>query len=374
MRAGDSQRTGRTFERPDAAGGAGPYYEYRDTATSRFDPFKPEWIMPLRIVADSAPDNPDVAYNQGHLLHQQTFIIGKVNFYWEVGGRKRSAELKTGDSNYITPFVPHSFASRDRAAPGLIVAVTFSGAAKRNSSEFSRIGSAVDNLVGDMRDARAALAAKVHRFRSAESISVEELGSRMVKLGVAEDRAMALSEGRLLPSMEEIEVLSVALCVRPMDLAVTELQPEEEVVVRSGAEVPARLWFAGNFSCCRLKELVRTRHQPELRGFDVEVFACAGGVESGFCHGLYEYLYNYGDQPIELKWADGSNAILYPGDSASVRPMVPHIFGLERSGRTSGQVLVVRVGGSLDASALDDYSRFDPIGRQRLVRETTRWY
>jgi hypothetical protein len=33
-------------------------------------------------------------------------------------------EMKHGDSNHILPFVPHSFTSRNAAAPGLILAVT----------------------------------------------------------------------------------------------------------------------------------------------------------------------------------------------------------------------------------------------------------
>ena len=31
------------------------------------------------------PDNPDVAYNNGHLLFQATFFIGPVNFYYDLG-------------------------------------------------------------------------------------------------------------------------------------------------------------------------------------------------------------------------------------------------------------------------------------------------
>ncbi len=122
-----SERTARVFDRQDRDGNLTPYYEYRDTAMSRLGPFKPEWIRELRMVDDANPDNPDVAYNNGHLMHQQTFFIGEVNFYWALGGKNHCAEMNTGDSNYITPFVPHSFTSRNPDAPGLIVAVTFGG-------------------------------------------------------------------------------------------------------------------------------------------------------------------------------------------------------------------------------------------------------
>ena len=93
MQAERSQETSRVFERKDRAGDLKPYYEYRDTAMSRLGPFKPEWIKELRIVGDADPDNLDVAYNNGHLMHQQTFFVGEVNFYWSMGGKNYCAEM-----------------------------------------------------------------------------------------------------------------------------------------------------------------------------------------------------------------------------------------------------------------------------------------
>ena len=52
---------------------------------SKLGPFKPEWIKELRNVNDSDPRNPEIAYNNGHFLHQLTFFIGPVNFYWKEG-------------------------------------------------------------------------------------------------------------------------------------------------------------------------------------------------------------------------------------------------------------------------------------------------
>ena len=41
---------------------------------SKLGPFKPEWIKELRNVNDSDPRNPEIAYNNGHFLHQLTFL------------------------------------------------------------------------------------------------------------------------------------------------------------------------------------------------------------------------------------------------------------------------------------------------------------
>ena len=103
---------------------------------SRTADFKPEWIQPIRVVKNNSSDNPDVAYNKGHFLHQCTFFIGEVNFYWEIKGIKHCVEMNTGDSNYITPFIPHSFASRNENKLGIIIAVTFGSEVSKSLNEF----------------------------------------------------------------------------------------------------------------------------------------------------------------------------------------------------------------------------------------------
>ena len=52
--------------------------------------------------------------------------VGPVNFYYTVRGERRCRPMSTGESCLITPYVPHSFASRDLSQYSAIVAVTFS--------------------------------------------------------------------------------------------------------------------------------------------------------------------------------------------------------------------------------------------------------
>ena len=111
MRAEESAKSSRVMER-----GGAPYYEYRDTAMSGIALFRPEWIEELCVVDDNDPNNPAVQWNNGHFQHQVTYFIGDVNFYY-IGedGEKKVAIMNTGDSNYGTPFRPHSFATRKNA-------------------------------------------------------------------------------------------------------------------------------------------------------------------------------------------------------------------------------------------------------------------
>ena len=58
-----------------------------------------------------------------HLMMQTTLFIGCVDFYWtdRHGVRQRRA-MDTGDSNYISPFVPHSFTKRKADEEAIIIA------------------------------------------------------------------------------------------------------------------------------------------------------------------------------------------------------------------------------------------------------------
>lgn len=140
MTGKDASKTSRIFNRKNANGELLPFYEYRDSAMSKLGPFKPEWIKELRHVKNSDPKNPEVAYNNGHFLHQLTFFIGPVNFYWKEGEECFCEEMNTGDSNYITPFYPHSFSSRDKSEDAIIIAVTFGGDVRRAQKEMYWLG------------------------------------------------------------------------------------------------------------------------------------------------------------------------------------------------------------------------------------------
>ena len=140
MTGKDSIKTSRVFNRKNSSDELLPYYEYRDSAMSKLGPFKPEWIKELRNVNDSDPRNPEIAYNNGHFLHQLTFFIGPVNFYWKEGENYYCEEMNTGDSNYITPFYPHSFANRDNSKEAIIIAVTFGGEVRRAQKEMYWLG------------------------------------------------------------------------------------------------------------------------------------------------------------------------------------------------------------------------------------------
>lgn len=127
-RAAKTESTKRTTAR-GPEGAKNLFYTYADAAMSTTSLFRPEWIsehyVHNGVDADSAPD---WSYNHGHFENQVTYFIGPVNFHWISGGKKYVRQMNTGDINYITPFVPHTFTTR-KEGEGLILAVTYGGAA-----------------------------------------------------------------------------------------------------------------------------------------------------------------------------------------------------------------------------------------------------
>lgn len=121
------EATIRTFERGPKDGKKVPFYDYADTAMSKTSAFRPEWIKELYVNSGDDPNVPDWAFNNGHFEYQMTYFIGTVNFHWiDKNGKKHARKMNTGDLNYITPFVPHTFTTR-KPGDGLILAVTYGG-------------------------------------------------------------------------------------------------------------------------------------------------------------------------------------------------------------------------------------------------------
>ena len=374
FRAKDSINSSRIFSRKNRFYKEADYYEYRDTVMSRTAAFKPEWIQPIRVVEDNAPDNPDVAYNKGHFMHQCTFFIGEVNFYWETNGTKHCVEMNTGDSNYITPFVPHSFTSRNENELGVIIAVTFGGEVSNAVNEFSQIGTSGAEAISDnLNTIIDAFSSRLERFLNAESLSKKEFVKRLTKSGMKRDQADRIVDGQELPSKKQIERVAKVLNTREQDLFVSSLAPEELVVIKRSQEFDFRPVPDSNSPAYQISELVRTRHLPYLRGFDITVLGNNHKASSYFCHHLHEYIYNYGNIPVCISWIDDQTDEIQPGDTVYIQPMIRHSFAVKETGKL-GNLVAIRIPGMLTDSAINEFSRYPADRRSRTMEETGRWF
>lgn len=371
VRAEESSDSSRVFERTDGYGQTSPYYEYRDTAMARTAPYKPEWIKQIKVVANADPDNPHVVYNKGHLMHQQTFFIGSVNFYWTLNGKNYCQEMNTGDSNYITPFVPHSFTSRDADAPGLIIAITFAGNMQAAFSSMNYIsGDDMETWVGDKRDPIAMFVSNLTRQCENEMLTLRQLSDRLRALGVATADELISPEIKRLPDSAEIAALAQALNILPSELAIDALSAGQEVVTKAANKQDGRPFPDSNDPSYIFYDLARSPHMPGLKGFNVKVLA-SNKNPVRICHGLHEYIYNYGDVPVQIDYGDDRREELRPGDSAYVSPRVSHCF---TASKNDGALVMVRVAGGLTKESIDELSTYPVAKRKRAKAEITRWY
>jgi len=154
FKAKDALLTSRKYQRINSALKRTDYYEYRDSATSRLSSFRPEWIKELRVVENNDPHNKEVAYNNGHFMHQLTFFVGPVNFYYQYKGEYTCEPMNTGDSNYIPPFIPHTFTSRNKDEEAYIVAVTFGGNFKKILPRVSALNNKMMGYIKKLIDER----------------------------------------------------------------------------------------------------------------------------------------------------------------------------------------------------------------------------
>jgi len=369
MRAAESARTSRIMERAGK-----PYYEYRDTACSSVGQFRPEWIKELCVVGDNAQDNPEVQWNNGHFMHQFTYFVGPVNFYYKgQDGEKKVAVMNTGDSMYITPFVPHTFATRknDEGELGLILALTYGNKlAGETQQELSALGRELASEYAlDFSTSQKAFASLLRFHRESVSMDLEELAKRS-KLPL-----------HLLEKYESGEKMpwdvSLELIARALNIEARELMPpdyiEKKVVVRNYKNNLA--WnFPHHEPAYTSVELAGTHHLPHSKALEMNILKDEGsGRESlDLKVGLHQYVYNVGKTPVNVNWYSHGQThhdFIHPDDSLYIKPFVQHNF----RGK-DGKLLVLRIGGRAAGEPQRELSLIGKENADRAISEMMPWF
>lgn len=365
-----SMASARVFDRATASGGVSPYYEYRDTAMSVLSDYRPEWIEQLRVVTDNDPENPDVIYNNGHFMHQVTFFVGPVNFYYEVDGVKYCEEMTTGGSNYITPFCPHSFASRDPDEQAYIVAVTFGNNAKRALSDLVTLGaqrssrflvdrSTVANATHDLID---------YHIGNAR-LTRELLDARLSAAG----HAINVKDRSSEYSVEELAFIASGLGIRTADLMVTEAPVEERVIVKKTNDAEAYSYPSQTNSAYRIWPMATTRQLPGVTFHRISVNSTDADFRADFRTGTHTYLFNYSEMDCVLSWefeGETFTEILSKGDSIYVQPQIPHKFHVVGDG--VAELVCVGVPSGIDQEVQLELSNMRDF--DRVIQETKCWF
>lgn len=348
------------------------YYEYRDTACSSMGPFKPEWIKMLRSVSDSDPENPNLAWNKGHFLHQATMILGPVNYYWEINGKRFCKEMTTGDSIYGTPFWPHTFASRDSSQEAAILAVTFGGEVSRAQRELYTLGKGALPFALSSRTPGRAQKQLIQQWLGNLCLPEAIFQKRLTDLGGSFEFQQRIDADAPL-NAEEVSLIATALGLQPHDLAIPDYLLEDEVIFED--QKRSETWqFPGLLKPdYRISALAHSLKSPLARGQKIQVLSEDRQKVEFFCVSSHTWIYNFGEAPIKIHWWHGDvlkEADFSPGDSVYLRPFIRHAF--TKSSALEGQLCCYRIAGAMTLSAQREFSYLsDP---QRALFESQRWY
>jgi len=368
MRNEDSAKSSRVMDR-----GGLPYYEYRDTAMSTVALFRPEWIEELCIVEDNDPNNLAVQWNNGHFMHQFTYFIGDVNYYYRgPDGEKKVAIMNTGDSVYGTPFRPHSFATRKGAKKnGLILALTYGNQLSADTQqELSAIGEELSLPYWlDFSSRKNAFALLLNFHRNCASLSFDELEKRT---NISKEKLIQYENSSEIPSYETIVSLAAAMNVNARDLLPNDVI-EDKVIVQYYKD-SAKWNFPETTKAYEIVELAHSRNLPFSKAFEfttVKENDSNSLEELDLIVGLHQYVYNVGESTIRLNWKINNKSNLEelkPGDSVYIKPNVIHNF------RNKGKLMVLRIAGRIAGDAQRELSSLDKNDAHRAISEVSMWF
>ena len=364
MRSEESKKSSRIMNRA-----GNPYYEYRDTVMSTVAPFRPEWILDLCIVDNNEATNSKVQWNNGHFMHQFTYFIGEVNFYYkDLDGNKKVEIMNTGDSMYITPFTPHSFTTRKGAKEhGLILALTYGGKLTGDvQQELSGLSVELGtNFALDFSSKESSSASLLKYHREISNLSFEEL-SKNTSIPISELQLFEI--GTKIPSISNLKEIARALTINLRDLLPND-EIEDKVIVKHNKE--GKNWFyPENTKSYEFNELANTSVLPFSKSFEIKVLNSTNS-ELDLESGLHQYVYNVGDSSISINWKLGdtqSNELIHPHDSIYMKPFIKHNF----SG--NGKLLVLRIGGKIAGDSQRELSVVGRNNAERAISETMQWF
>jgi len=365
MRSEQSVNSSRVMDR-----GGSPYYEYRDTAMSSVSLFRPEWIEEICYVDDNDPENPKVQWNKGHFMHQFTYFIGDVNYYY-IGddNKKKVFVTKTGDSVYGTPFRPHSFTTRTGAKKnGLILALTYGNKiAADTQQELSAIGPKLGIQYHlDFATREKAFSSLLKSNIDASSLTNNELSKRT---RIEQSKIKEYLNGNTsVPDYTIIQKLAKALSVNARDL----LPPEiiEEKVLPKKYEDCQRWFFPNDSKAYEFVELSQSRNLPFSKALEIHVRENSNDLLD-LKVGLHQWVYNIGQSSIRFNWKideDIHQEEIFPNDSIYIKPFVEH------SMRGSGKLMVLRIGGRMSGDAQTEFSNLSKGDAHRAINETQMWF
>lgn len=364
-----SKLSGRILNRPNKHNENKEFYEYRDTAICKNSPFKPEYIKMLRNVYNNDPYNKDITYNKGHLLTQITFFIGPVNFYYVLDGKKYCCEMNTGDSNFITPYIPHSFTKRmytdQDNEEAIIIAVTFSSNVYNALQDiiFSKVEN-ISNISGNLRNTEQVLKLRIERLLELNSLTKENIASSLKNRYSVKDINEVLNNGIYNDNI--IQELCKIFDIFKEEFIVNKLR--NEVILKKTKDTEFTKKEKDN-KYYLVKQLAKSKHFPDVNGINITISGNGHILNSQF----HQYIYNYGESNIEFLYGENLEykKILNKDDSLYIKPFTNYLFNKIEN---DGNIIIIKLSGQINLNVLNEFASFEEKGKIRCQTEDSKWW
>ena len=374
MTTEESSKASRIYNRLDGNGDLTPYYDYRDTAMSRLALFKPELIYQLRYVDNSDPNNPDMVLNKGHNMHQYGLFVGPVNFYYEdISGVAHCSEMNTGDSNYITPFLKHSFTNRSKSKDAFIIACTSGCETARAQKELYALGhDALKNYVLSFRDKNQAPIQLIKQHMNNDMLTIENMEVLLKEIGSDIDILEIFSAKREIRH-EEYEVIANVLSLEIGDIMIPKYKPEEDCVLKYTSKNKPHAFPNDEIKLYDIHNLARTSKMPLLKGSIIDVISNKPNLKYPIQKSLHSYMFNFSDNPIDFLWKYENEIFsntINPGDSLYLKPFIKYALGNPSMG--DARMLVIGISGAVGLQAQRELSAL--TNPSRVINELEPWF
>lgn len=357
MRFNESEKSKRIMNR-----GNKPYYLYRDTIMSKLSPYRPELITELAVVKNNNPNNKEVKYNNGHFLHQFTYFIGPVNFYYIEKNKKKVAKMNTGDSMYISPYVCHSFTTRKNKENilGNILALTYTDKLDNETlNELTGLGfDIVKKYKINLKNNITSFWSNLENFFKNSSLTFQEF-KRQTLLDLNK-----IKKNKKIPSDKIIKKLSFFLNVNYRDL----FPPSNTVEVKIQKYSVSKKWFypSINKKDYLFKELTNIPQLPYSRGYELSILN-EKKHKSYLDVPSHQYIYNLGPNKVNFI-INGKKGYLNPLDSIYVKPNNKHLF------YKKGKLLILRLGGKISGDSLYQLSMISEKNLKKTIGDNRPWF
>lgn len=302
-------------------------------------------------------------------MHQFTYFFGEVNFYYRgKDGEKKVAVMNTGDTMYITPFVPHTFTTRVGAKEnGLILALTYGNKLTGDvQQELSALKADLGSEFAlDFSNKNKSSASLLKFNREVSSMGLNELSKRTE---IPIEKLTKFENGDDIPLEQDYQKIASVLNVNSRDLMPND-EIQDKVLIQK-YEDAKRWYFPEDTQAYEIVELTSAKYLPFSKAYEFNILKNEG-KEVDLKVGLHQYGYNVGSTDIEINWnlsGKSFNRKLHLGDSFYIKPFVPHNF------RGNGKVLILRVGGKVAGESQRELSFVGKESVHRAISETMQWF